>query len=284
MEDCVLVGVDGSDGSLAALEWAVDEAALRGLRVEILRSTSRPLYEPYAGEAYEAYEMAVGQALEQATEAARARRPDVPVTSRVSVDFPAEALIAKRADVVLRVVGLRGRGGLPGSKVGSVAYQVAAHAPGPVVVVGGEPAAATGEREVLVGVDGVRDAQVPLKAAYVEAQARGARIRAVHTWRHPSAMAPGDMMFPVHDRAIAEHDEQRQLAEALAGWKAGDPGQTYLAEVHHAAAAEVLSRLSATAELLVVGARGRYGFPLLALGSVAHGVLHHAHCPVLIAR
>ena len=282
--DCVLVGVDGSDASLAALEWAMDEAVLRGLRVEILRSTSRPLYEPYAGEAYKAYEKAAHDGLEQAQDSARARHPGVAITTSVSTDFPVPALIAKRPDVLLRVVGLKGRGALPGSKVGSVAYQVAAHAPGPVVVVGGEPPAVTGEREVLVGVDGVRDAQVPLRAAYVEARARGARIRAVHAWRYPPRMAPGDMGFPVHDRVIAEHDEQRRLAEALAGWQADDPGQAYIAEVHHAGAVQTLSRLSAGTELLVVGARGRHGFPLLALGSVAHGVLHHARCPVLIAR
>jgi len=284
MEDRVLVGVDGSEPSRAALEWAMDEAVLRGLRVEVLRAMSRPLYEAYAGAAFERYESVARMELEQMQDDLRARYPDVPVTICLSAEFPVAALIAKRADVLLRVVGLRGRGGLPGSKVGSTAYQVAAHAPGPVVVVGDEPSVATAEREVLIGVDGVRDAQVPLKAGYVEARARGARIRAVHTWRHPSAMAPGDMMFPVHDRAIAEHDEQRQLAEALAGWKADDPEQTYIAEVRHAGAVETLSHLSATAELLVVGARGRHGFPLLALGSVAHGALHHAHCPVLIAR
>lgn len=283
MEDCVLVGVDGSEPSLAALEWAADEAALRGLRVEVLRSTSRPLFEPYANQAYESFERAVRKTLEKARDGIRVRHPDVPVTITVSADFPAPALIAKRADVLLRVVGLNGRGALPGAKIGSVAYQVAAHAPGPVVVVGDEPGAA-GEREVLVGVDGARDAQVPLKAAYIEAQARGARIRAVHTWRHASALAPGDMLYPVHDRAVIEKDEERQLAEALAGWKADDPDQTYIAEVREAGAVDTLSRLSATADLLVVGARGRFGFPLLALGSVAHGVLHHAHCPVLIAR
>jgi len=284
MEDCVLVGVDGSEPSLTALEWAADEAALRGLRVEILRSTSRPLFEPYAGEAYEAFERAVRATLEKATTRLRERHPDVPVGITVSADFPTPAMIAERADVTLRVVGLNGRGALPGAKIGSVAYQVAAYAPGPVVVVGGEPAATGGEREVLVGVDGARDAQVPLRAAYTEARARGARIRAVHAWRHASAMRPGDMLYPVHDRAVVERDEERQLAEALAGWKADDPDQTYIAEAREAGAVETLSRLSATAELLVVGARGRFGFPLLALGSVAHGVLHHARCPVLIAR
>lgn len=284
MGDCVLVGVDGSEESLAALEWAMDEAALRGLRVEMLRSTSQPLVLPDSGEAYEGYAAAVYATLREARDAAAERHPDVPVTAHMSADLPAPALIAKRADVALRVVGLRGRGGLPGSKIGSVAYQVAAHAPGPVVVVGGEPAAVTGEREVLVGVDGTRDAQIPLKAAYAEAQARGARIRVVHTWRHPSALMPGDMLLPVHDRANAQRDEERQLAEAVAGWKADDPDQIYITEVHHAGAVETLSRLSAAADLLVVGARGRHGFPLLALGSVAHGVLHHARCPVLIAR
>jgi len=280
MEDCVLAGVDGSDAGQAALDWAVDEAARRGLRVEALRATSRPLFEAYAEDAYTAFAAGAQESLDKAAAAARDRHPDVPVTTRVSPDFPAAALIA--ADVRLLVVGSRGRSALPGSAAGSVAYQVAAHAPGPVVVVGTEPVVATGE--VLVGVDGVRDAQVPLRAAYVEAQARRARIRAVHTWRHPTSPGSGDLLFPVHDRESAERDEQRRLAEALAGWKTDDPGQVYVAEVHHAAAVPVLTRLSATAELLVVGARGRHGFPLLALGSVAYGVLHHARCPVLIAR
>ena len=284
MEDRILVGVDGSAASMTALGWAVDEAALRGLRVEALMATGRPLFDTYATDAYDAYAAAVRRKLVGIGDTARTRRPGVTVDTCVSADLPANALIAKRAGVALRVVGITGRGALPGSKIGSVAYHVAAHAPGPVVVVGGEPVSVSGRREVLVGVDGVRDAQIPLKAAYTEAQARHARIRAVHTWRYPVAMAPGDMLFPVQDMAIAEDGERRQLAEALAGWKADDPDQTYLAEVHHAGAVETLSQLSAGAELLVVGARGRFGFPLLALGSVAHGVLHHARCPVLIAR
>lgn len=284
MTDCVLVGVDGSDASLNALDWAVDEAALRGLRVEILTATERPLYEAFILATDAEYEAFMNRRTDAARAAAHDRRPGVDVTTTVSGDFPTTALIAKRADVALRVVGIRGRGAIPGSKLGSVAYQVAAHAPGPVVVVGDEPAAATGRDEVLVGVDGARDAQVPLAAAYLEAQARGDRIHAVHTWRYPVAMAPGDMMFPIYDRAAAERDEERQLAEALAGWMADDPDQVYVPEVRHAAAVETLATLSAGADLLVVGARGRFGFPLLALGSVAHGVLHHARCPVLIAR
>jgi len=284
MEDRVLVGVDGSDASIAALEWAVDEAALRGLRAEVLMATGRPLFESYAADVHDAFAEAVQHQLNGFRDLVRDRHPGMEIDTFVSPDLAANALIAKRADVALRVVGITGRDALPGAEIGSVAYQVAAHAPGPVVVVGGEPTPVTGEREVLVGVDGARDAQVPLKAAYVEAQARHARIRAVHTWRHPAAMAPGDMMFPVYDEAVAEQAEERGLAEALTGWKADDPGQTYLAEVHHAGAVETLTHLSATADLLVVGARGRFGFPLLALGSVAHGVLHHARCPVLIAR
>lgn len=284
MEDRVLVGVDGSDASIAALDWGLDEAALRGLRVEVLMAAGRPLFDTYATDAYDAYDAAIRRKLAAISDTARVRHPDVTVDMCVSADLPANALIAKRADVALRVVGITGRGALPGSKIGSVAYHVAAHAPGPVVVVAGEPADAADQREVLVGVDGARDARIPLKAAYVEAQARHARIRAVHAWRYPVALAPGDMLFPVQDTAIVEAEEERRLAEALAGWKADDPDQTYLAEVRHAGAVETLARLSATAELLVVGARGRFGFPLLALGSVAHGVLHHARCPVLIAR
>ncbi|HEY3682780.1 MAG TPA: universal stress protein [Streptosporangiaceae bacterium] len=284
MRDCVLVGFDGSDASRDAMEWAVDEADLRGLRLEILTATARPLFEAHIGQGDTMLEDTVAKALDDVRYTALRRRPDVRVTTRVSPDLPSGALIAERSDVALRVVGIRGRGALPGSKVGSVAYQVAAHAPGPVAVIGGEPADAPDEREVVVGVDGVRDAQVPLAAAYTEARVRKARIRAVHTWRYPVAMAPGDMMFPVYDRAAAERDEARQLAEALAGWKADDPDQVYIDEVEHAGAVETLAARSAGADLLVVGARGRFGFPMLALGSIAHGVLHHARCPVLIAR
>jgi len=284
MGDRVLVGVDGSNASITAMKWAVDEAALHGLSVELLMATGRPLFESYGSDAHDAFVKAVQGRLEAARDVAREHHPGVPVETFASPDLPAAALIATRPEVALRVVGIAGRGALPGSKIGSVAYQVAAHAPGPVVVVGGEPAPVSGDREVVVGVDGARDAEVPLRAAYAEAQARHARVRAVHTWRHPAAMFPGDMTLPVYGEDVAQRAEERQLAEALAGWKADDPDQEYLAEVHHAGAVETLARLSATAELLVVGARGRFGFPMLALGSVAHGVLHRARCPVLIAR
>lgn len=70
------------------------------------------------------------------------------------------------------------------------------------------------------------------------------------------------------------------LAEALSGWSQQYPSVWVDATVVTGRTARVLVEGSGTAQLLVLGARGRGGLPGRRLGSVSHAVLHLANCPV----
>lgn len=136
----IVVGVDGSPGSRAALRWAHEEAQLRRVALEVVSAwqfpmmTSLPAFgampppEDLSGEA----EAALRQAL---VEEGVSSSDDVAVTSVVTEGAAAAALLDAAADADLLVVGSRGHGGFTGLLLGSVSQQCASHAACPVVVV-----------------------------------------------------------------------------------------------------------------------------------------------------
>lgn len=132
----IVVGVDGSPGSQAALRWAVDEARLRGAALEVVRVWSWPV--PYVGPGMAGLDpalLAEGEEalLEEALSQVDTSGLDV---DRVLVEGPAaHRLIEQAKGADLLVVGSRGRGGFRGLLLGSVSQQVVQHAPAPVVVV-----------------------------------------------------------------------------------------------------------------------------------------------------
>jgi nucleotide-binding universal stress UspA family protein len=148
--ETIVVGVDGSAESRAALAWALAEARLRGARVLAVHAWTAP--EAYAFDAPTATMPAMADALRQVgervlesavSETVAAAGVDVPVERRVVDAGPAEALLAAAGDAALVVVGSRGRGGFASLLLGSVSHQVAQHAPCPVVIVRGEERAET---------------------------------------------------------------------------------------------------------------------------------------------
>jgi nucleotide-binding universal stress UspA family protein len=137
------------------------------------------------------------------------------------------------------------------------------------------------DRPVVVGVDGSPTSEVALAFAYDEADRRGVALVAVHTWLD-------DMLEPtlaaMIDWDAIETDERALLAERLAGWSEKHPDVEVRRLVTRDRPARVLVEESVGAQLVVVGSRGRGGVTGLLLGSVAHALLHHAHCPVAVAR
>jgi nucleotide-binding universal stress UspA family protein len=103
---------------------------------------------------------------------------------------------------------------------------------------------------------------------------------AVHTW-HDSSLGPDvQAIGPMIDWAAVAADEQRVLAEALAGWRAERPDVEVREVVLRDRPAHGLISCAVTAELLVVGHRRHTR--LGALRSTTHGVLHRAACPVAV--
>jgi len=136
----IVVGVDGSDASIAALRWAIDTAAQTGAEVEAVHVFEIGLawidgYQPDIGRWIAEAADAAAKALEETVGKASTEHPEVQV-ARVVLEGPtARTLLAHAVDADLLVVGTRGRGGLPGLLLGSVSTQCTHHAPCPVVVV-----------------------------------------------------------------------------------------------------------------------------------------------------
>ena len=136
----VLVGVDGSPDSGAALKYAVAEANRRGARLRVV-STYFPEYSVHG----HTHPVSVSEAgievdLEKETrrmveEALAGDNPQPPVDIVVAAGPTAGVLIDMSADVDVLVLGHRGRGGFASMLLGSVGMQCVLHARCPVIVV-----------------------------------------------------------------------------------------------------------------------------------------------------
>jgi len=138
----IVVGVDGSETSQAALLWAYNEAAHHGASLTAVttwRAPTLPMSPPYGAVPDRDYETQPTRAalalLEQSTAALDARSPAVDVRTSIEEGHPAEVLIERSREADLLVVGSRGYGGFKGMLLGSVSQQLVAHAECPVVVV-----------------------------------------------------------------------------------------------------------------------------------------------------
>jgi nucleotide-binding universal stress UspA family protein len=135
---CVIVGVDGSESSSAALAWAAQEARLRGATLKVVYAWHVPPvnygdFGPVAG-VDELGEEATGSVSKQVVEVLGSD-PGLAVLEEIREGPPAKAIVEAASDACLVVVGSRGRGGFSGLLLGSVSAAVARHAPCPVTVV-----------------------------------------------------------------------------------------------------------------------------------------------------
>jgi nucleotide-binding universal stress UspA family protein len=135
----IVVGVDGSDHSKAALRWAVNEAALRGAGVRAVRAWQvYPALQPDTTITARDFDDVRGQAgsfVEDFVAEVVPEHDDVKIEAvAVQGESVAPALIDAAADAELLVVGSRGLGGFRGLLLGSVSQQCVHHATCPVVV------------------------------------------------------------------------------------------------------------------------------------------------------
>jgi nucleotide-binding universal stress UspA family protein len=288
MHGRVVVGVDGSVTGRYALDWATEEVRVRPRPLHLLHACGWPLLDvPLGPSVYRlpasarARDDVYAVAEKILAEAASRVDPAIPVTSEISSDLPARALLTASHTATAVVVGSRGTGGFAGLLLGSVAEQVAAHGRCPVVVVRPAPSP---RGPVVVGVDGSPASRAALRYAAGQAAARGAVLRAVHAWRWPVSTRPGEQVPLVYDREALAGEEERLLADELAGLAEEFPGLVVERRLVRDRAAPALLEAAADAALTVVGSRGHGGFTGLLLGSVSNQVLHHAAGPVVVVH
>ncbi|MFC8513240.1 universal stress protein [Streptomyces sp. NPDC057257] len=281
----LVVGVDGSEPSLRAVDWAADEAALRGVGLRVVYAS---LWERYEGDSLAedlgkpSEEVLAEDVVESAARRARERHPDLKVTPVVLPEEPEYALVHEGRQASAVVVGSRGRSGVAEFLLGSVSLTVAAQADCPVIVLRGnqdkQAVPGTHGRVVLgVGEDGAESPAV--RFAVGEAQLRGVPLEAVRAWRCPAHETTDHPLMAGEPARLHEQRAVEALEGALHDVPAEADVRRRTVEGH---ARRVLADLSHDADLLVVGAKRREGHFGLQLGRVAHAVLHHSACPVAV--
>jgi nucleotide-binding universal stress UspA family protein len=275
----VVVGLDGSVGSRAALDWACAEALRLARGLTIVHVWHLPVaVGPYVHPSPETFEDGAEQVVHQAADRARAALPrGWDIRTKTWMGRPTDFLVAESEGAAVVVVGSRGRGGIQGVLLGSVSSELAARSSTPVVVVraAGDPAG-----PVVVGVDQQGSSGAAIAYAFDAASHRHVELVAVTAWDAPEVPD----VLEVIDQPAYEKDVGMGLSEALAGMREKYPDVVVTENVIHGHPVGVLRDAAAGASLLVVGSRGRRLLGALLLGSVSQGVLHHAYCPVAVVH
>jgi nucleotide-binding universal stress UspA family protein len=140
--ETIVVGIDGSEGGTAALEFAAREAGFRGARLRVVSAWHVPptafgggFAPPPDPATWDDLLERAQQVAEQALASVKKLQPSLEGEALAVQGHPADVLIEQGADAALIVVGRRGLGGFRSLLLGSVSQQVVQHATCPVVVV-----------------------------------------------------------------------------------------------------------------------------------------------------
>lgn len=274
MTDGIVAGYDGSPGSERALRWAAREAQARRVKLTVCLAWA-PEYLALLGDATvcdlarQRGEEILSRGLAY-TRSVVGPGAVVPLLARGS---PACVLCELSATAEMVVVGSRGHGGLAGLLLGSVAWQLATHGQGRLVVVRGQERRANrAPGPVVAGADGSPASQAAVAFAFEEADLRDVPLVAV--------CALADAPATLGGAHRAEEDFDRSMAQQ----EKEHPEVTVLRHVTQASPRTALLGAAYEAQMVVVGARGRGGLKGMLLGSAAQALLHHAPCPVGVAH
>ncbi|WP_062350539.1 universal stress protein [Herbidospora yilanensis] len=271
----IVVGVDGSAPALAAVEYAAQDAARRHAALRIVHTRSAVVLD---GELNTMRDRHHQHVLAEAQRRAWECAPDIQISTRLVVGPPAERLREAARDADEVVIGSRGKGGFAGLILGSVGLSLVGHVPGPVVVVR-KPARHT-YGQLVVGYDGSDESEPALDFAFNEADRRGARLKLVYAWEPPtyaaSAVVYGALLQQLFDERVTF------VWQRLAPWTRKYPRVPVERTAVCGHPVFLLSEESRTSDLVIVGSHGRGALACAALGSVGHGLLHRAHCPVAV--
>ncbi|GAA1965251.1 universal stress protein [Amycolatopsis minnesotensis] len=279
-EHTIVVGIDLTPACLDAARWAAREAVRRGVGLVLLHASAFGPREPEPGSASvrRGADSPSSQGyrwLERAATEARNAAPRVRLTVELACGIAPELLAGWSRTAELVVVGSHGLGGLSGVLVGSVALKIAARAWCPVVVVRGSTVP---EGTVVVGVDASPESDLAWEFAVESAASRMVPLVVAHAW-HAEPWAGAAQVAETRSR------ERQAVEDRVVGWRGKYPDVEFrLHAVQDRDAARVLLGLSGSAQLIVIGSRGRGPIAGGLLGSTGNALLSRAPCPVVLAH
>lgn len=288
----VIVGVDGTAGSVEALRWAAHEAARRGWPLHVVSCAEIPvtLDSAFMGGiagAPEVEGIVHDHELvnERAVTTARAFGLDITVTGETVLGAPAFALSAMSQPHGLVVVGATSHPTRLADVLGSVASVVAHRARGAIAVIHGTVSPSGDVQRIVVGVDGSAPSDAALRWAIEQALRCGSELVLVHGWMYPYSVAvPGS----VDPRQEMKLDAMRALESSAALVRELAPTVRCTSIISEDSPSKAIldevQERGRGADLVVVGSRGHGGFASLLLGSVSRTVLQHAAVPVVVVR
>ena len=280
----IAVGVDGSPESRTAALWADEEASARDCGLTLVHAVlppvgSSPFGAGIPSDVNPMAEVRQGALIELDEIASTLTAEDV--QTRIEVGSPSGIMIGASETAAMVVAGSRGQGGFKRLLLGSVSTQVATHSACPVIIIRSLPHPSA--HTVVVGMDGTAGSSAAIGFAFDMASLHGWRLIAVHAWEVPAydllVVPSAHDSMPLQDSA---NDEARLTAEALAGFQADYPDVDVEQSLVRGSARNALLEASPSAALVVVGTRSHGQVMSAVLGSVSHGVLHHAQAPVAI--
>ncbi|HET7667018.1 MAG TPA: universal stress protein [Mycobacterium sp.] len=286
-EHGILVAVDGSPESDAAVRWAAQEAELRDLPITAVHVVvpvvvSWPVRSMQV-EFNEWQEDNARTVIEHALRMLRSSRAEADedsIGTKVLHGYAVPALVDASKDAQMIVVGSRGMGAFGRAVLGSVSSGLAHHARCPVAIIHRDEAQSIDKTSpVLLGIDGSPASEKATAFAFEEASRRGVELVALHAWSDVG-------VFPIvgMDWHKFEDEGHEILGERLAGWQEQFPDVVVRRRIVCDRPARWLIDESKQAQLVVVGSRGRGGFAGLLLGSVSTAVAESAKAPVIVVR
>ena len=284
----VVVGVDESPGARVAVRWAACDAELRGIPLTLVHAISPqiatwPEMRLPAGLArwqQDRGRRLVTEAFEIAQKTSRRGGP-AEVHTEVLPSAAVPTLVDLSKDAELVVAACRGAGQWAGRPMGSVSSGLLRYAHCPVAIIPDEAELILHESQapVLVGIDGSPASELATGMAFDEASRRNVGLLALHAWADTNISE-----WPEIDWPTTQSMAEETLAERLAGWQERYPDVQVDRIVVRDKPAQQLVQRSQGAQLVVVGSRGRGGFPRLLVGSVGETVSQMARVPTIVAR
>lgn len=276
----IVVGIDGSESAVIAMEWAAQDAAAHGWPVRLVNAIDQPPVIPplVAKTARKVAEEFLREARERLESRGYA---GLGVSAVARHGSPSRVLVREAAPARALVVGREGSGLFNEMMLGSTSLACATHAGVPVIVIPGtwQPVPRS-PRVITLCLDGSSRCKAAIEYAFTTASRWKARLVAMFAMRPVEQLVADALVIDEESLAAARRMVSRQVAGLRA--KFPDVDVTEVVEVGHPAA--VIKERAEDADLVVLGGRGHGAVTGLPLGSVAHAVLHHVDRPIAIVH